>query len=180
MAISVARKVVPHFGIGIVGALVPDFGGKSYVVGGDVSPDLSAARDEIQRIFQFIFTGKKLDYSLIKKYRFFVEACEYQRHFLNLQLEYALITNLELDHADYFKDFADYEAAFIEMTEHVKEKVFVLPDLASETIKSKSNVKVISAFSAFDFRYLLGDFQQENGKLVEAVLGAVLDATLQD
>ncbi|MDR3169649.1 MAG: hypothetical protein LBU27_08150 [Candidatus Peribacteria bacterium] len=32
MAITVAKELLPNFGIGIVGALVPDFGGKSYVI----------------------------------------------------------------------------------------------------------------------------------------------------
>ena len=33
-----------------------------------------------------------------------VEACEYKRHFLYLDLDYSIITNIELDHTDYDLD----------------------------------------------------------------------------
>ena len=35
---------------------------------------------------------------------FALEACEYKRHFLNYTPYYAIITNIELDHIDYYKD----------------------------------------------------------------------------
>lgn len=43
---------------------------------------------------------------------FVVEACEYRRNFLSLKPDLLGITNIELDHLDYFKDQADYEQAF--------------------------------------------------------------------
>ena len=44
-----------------------------------------------------------------KDCRYFVlESCEYQRHFLAYTPEYAIITNIELDHVDYYKDMDDY------------------------------------------------------------------------
>lgn len=43
-----------------------------------------------------------------KENKFFVlEACEYKRHFLEYNPYYAIITNIELDHVDYFKDIND-------------------------------------------------------------------------
>ncbi|MFT7184360.1 MAG: UDP-N-acetylmuramate--alanine ligase [Oceanicoccus sp.] len=41
-----------------------------------------------------------------------VEACEYRRNFLPLRPHLLGVTNMELDHLDYFKDEADYKAAF--------------------------------------------------------------------
>ena len=38
---------------------------------------------------------------------FVVESCEYKRHFLAYQPDYAIITNIELDHVDYYKDMDD-------------------------------------------------------------------------
>ena len=35
---------------------------------------------------------------------FVLEACEYKRHFLEYRQKYGIITNIELDHVDYFKD----------------------------------------------------------------------------
>ncbi|MBI2631266.1 hypothetical protein HYW73_03585 [Candidatus Nomurabacteria bacterium] len=43
---------------------------------------------------------------------FVVEACEYERSFLNLKPEILVITNIEADHLDYYKDLADIQNAF--------------------------------------------------------------------
>ncbi len=45
---------------------------------------------------------------------FIVEACEYDRSFLNLQPRVAAITNIEEDHLDYYKDIDDIVQAFAE------------------------------------------------------------------
>ncbi len=41
-----------------------------------------------------------------------VEACEYKRDFLTLRPEILVITNIEFDHTDYYKDLADVQDAF--------------------------------------------------------------------
>ena len=43
---------------------------------------------------------------------FVVEACEYERSFLNLKPKILVITNIEADHLDYYKDLADIQDAF--------------------------------------------------------------------
>jgi UDP-N-acetylmuramate--alanine ligase len=48
---------------------------------------------------------------------FVVEACEYKRSFLNLHPNIVVITNIEEDHLDYYKDLADIQSAFIELCE---------------------------------------------------------------
>lgn len=50
---------------------------------------------------------------------FVVEACENQRHFLELSPEVLVITNLEFDHSDYFQDLADVQSAFRSLMEKV-------------------------------------------------------------
>lgn len=47
---------------------------------------------------------------------FVVEACEYRRHFLSIQPTVLLVTSIEADHLDYFRDADDVFAAFVEMT----------------------------------------------------------------
>lgn len=42
------------------------------------------------------------------------ESCEYRRHFLNYPARIAIVTNIELDHPDYYHSIEDYEAAFRE------------------------------------------------------------------
>ncbi len=43
---------------------------------------------------------------------FLVEACEYRRSFLNLYPKILVITNIDLDHLDYYKDIKDIQSAF--------------------------------------------------------------------
>lgn len=49
-----------------------------------------------------------------------VEACEYDRSFLNLSPEVAVITNIDYDHCDYFKGEDDLVSAFAQFTERIK------------------------------------------------------------
>jgi UDP-N-acetylmuramate-alanine ligase len=123
----------------------------------------------LKNIFEFIFTGKKLDYELVKKYTFFVEACEYQRHFLTLDLDYAIITNITLDHTDYFKDFADYASAFETLVSKVKQQVFTFGNLLDEAILQDPKAVIVEK-QHFDFQYIRGDHQQQNASLVFALL----------
>ena len=46
---------------------------------------------------------------------FVVEACEYERSFLNIEPKILVITNIEADHLDYYRDLADIENAFAEL-----------------------------------------------------------------
>jgi UDP-N-acetylmuramate--alanine ligase len=50
---------------------------------------------------------------------FAVEACEYDRSFLQLQPEGAIVTNVEPDHLDYYGDLAALERAFARFTDRV-------------------------------------------------------------
>lgn len=50
---------------------------------------------------------------------FLAESCEYRRHFLNYSPEYLIITNIEFDHPDYFKDINDVISAFAELAQKV-------------------------------------------------------------
>ncbi|QDI91211.1 UDP-N-acetylmuramate--L-alanine ligase [Salicibibacter halophilus] len=60
---------------------------------------------------------------------FFVfEACEYRRHFLNYRPDYAIITNIDYDHPDYFKDIDDVVDAFDEMATQVNKAIIACGD----------------------------------------------------
>jgi len=61
--------------------------------------------------------------------RYFVlEADEYRRHFLAYHPDYAIITNADWDHPDYFKDEADYLLAYKEFAAQVKKTLAVFGD----------------------------------------------------
>ncbi len=57
-----------------------------------------------------------------------VEACEYRRHFLSYFPNIAIITNVDLDHIDYFKDDQDYEHAFQQFLDQVKDTCVIFGD----------------------------------------------------
>jgi UDP-N-acetylmuramate--alanine ligase len=50
---------------------------------------------------------------------FIAEACEYDRSFHNLRPKVALITNIELDHLDYYRDIDDIIGSFREFARRV-------------------------------------------------------------
>lgn len=59
---------------------------------------------------------------------FAFEACEYRRHFLSYHPDYAIMTNIDFDHPDYFKDVDDVFNAFQEMAHNVKKAIIAWGD----------------------------------------------------
>ncbi|MED2737397.1 UDP-N-acetylmuramate--L-alanine ligase [Bacillus toyonensis] len=59
---------------------------------------------------------------------FVFEACEYKRHFLNYSPDYAIITNVDFDHPDYFSGLEDVVSAFDEFASKAKKNVIVCGD----------------------------------------------------
>lgn len=51
---------------------------------------------------------------------FCIEACEYKRSFLKYKPFIWVITNIDLDHLDYYKDLNDYKYAFEEFLNNIK------------------------------------------------------------
>lgn len=84
------------------------------------------------------------------------EGDEYQRKFLFLKPDYLLITNIDYDHPDCFKNKAEYQKAFEKLKKQTQKKVFI-------------GRKISSAFRKFlekiDF-FLLGEKNKENAYLV--------------
>ena len=59
---------------------------------------------------------------------FIVEACEYRRHFLQFTPHILVITNIDADHLDYFRDLADVQSAFRELAQKVPANGFIVCD----------------------------------------------------
>ncbi len=59
---------------------------------------------------------------------FVVEACEYRDHVLKLSPEILVITNIELDHTDYFPDLAALQETFRTAAEKVPPHGFIIAD----------------------------------------------------
>ena len=59
---------------------------------------------------------------------FVVEACEYRRHFLAYTPDYAIITNIDLDHVDYFQDIDDVIDAYQEYANKAEKMIIACGD----------------------------------------------------
>lgn len=64
-----------------------------------------------------------------KENKYFVlEACEYKRHFLAYHPYYAIITNIEMDHVDYYKDMDDLISAYRDYANNAEKMVIACGD----------------------------------------------------
>ncbi|MCX7787996.1 MAG: UDP-N-acetylmuramate--L-alanine ligase [Spirochaetes bacterium] len=53
---------------------------------------------------------------------FIAETCEYRRHFLHFHPRWIVLTSIEEDHLDYFRDYEDILQAFVEYGQRLPEK----------------------------------------------------------
>lgn len=72
--------------------------------------------------------GDGTGYADIKNEFFALESCEYKRHFLAYHPYYAIITNIDLDHVDYFKDIDDVIDAYREYANKASNMAIVYGD----------------------------------------------------
>lgn len=72
--------------------------------------------------------GDGTGYAAKENEYFVVEACEYRRHFLAYTPDYAIITNIDLDHVDYFKDIDDVIDAYQEYANKAEKMIIACGD----------------------------------------------------
>ncbi|MDF2721931.1 MAG: UDP-N-acetylmuramate--L-alanine ligase [Paenibacillus sp.] len=73
---------------------------------------------------------------------FVFESCEYRRHFLAYAPDYAVITNIDFDHPDYFSGMDDVTLAFQQMADRVKKHLIAYGDDA-QVRTLKTNVPIL-------------------------------------
>ncbi|MFD2630488.1 UDP-N-acetylmuramate--L-alanine ligase [Oceanobacillus kapialis] len=105
--------------------------------------------------------------------RYFVfEACEYRRHFLSYEPDYAIMTNIDFDHPDYFTSIDDVFEAFQSMADQVKKGIIACGDDEQlQQIQAKVPV-VYYGFAATN------DFQAQN--VVEDSTGTTFDVFVRN
>src|SRR5699024_2890362 len=59
---------------------------------------------------------------------FVFEACEYQRHFLSYSPDFCIITNIDFDHPDYFRDLDGVFEAFQKLATQVRKGIIACGD----------------------------------------------------
>ena len=67
-------------------------------------------------------------YSEIQAENFVIEACEYKRSFLQYRPYITVITNIDLDHLDYYRDLEDYISAFQSIVDQTSGFVIISAD----------------------------------------------------
>lgn len=86
-------------------------------------------------------------YGIAKKQakHFIFEACEYQDNFLNYNPDIIVLTNVDFDHVDYFKNQEQYNQSFINFLNQAKDFIILNnDDRNSVLIKNKITKKIYS------------------------------------
>ncbi|WP_071393807.1 UDP-N-acetylmuramate--L-alanine ligase [Bacillus tuaregi] len=103
---------------------------------------------------------------------FVFEACEYRRHFLSYFPDYAIMTNIDFDHPDYFANIDDVCAAFQEMALQVNKGIFACGD---DEHLQKIQAKVPVLFYGFGEE---NDFQARN--VIKTTEGTTFDVFIRN
>ncbi|MBT4916916.1 UDP-N-acetylmuramate--L-alanine ligase [Candidatus Peregrinibacteria bacterium] len=128
-----------------------------------------------------------LNFRIGKSEKLVVEACEYKRSFLSINPDILVITNIEADHLDYYKDLEDYESAFIELIKRVPRDGYVIINRDNKRLKAlaeHANAEIIE-WSDHDTNRIelnlqvAGNFNQENARNA-ATVGKVLNIPDED
>lgn len=107
---------------------------------------------------------------------FVVEACEYRRSFLNLSPEVLVITNIEEDHLDYYKDLKDIQSAFSALVEKVPEKGLIVcnpndPKVSPVLTKAKAQILDYTTFDLDDVNLKVpGEFNKKNAQAASSAV----------
>ncbi|HBO51367.1 MAG: UDP-N-acetylmuramate--L-alanine ligase [Planctomycetota bacterium] len=111
----------------------------SFVIGGRI-PELGSSRQ-----------GKGCD--------FVAEACEYDRSFLQLKPEAAVVTNVEEEHLDCFKDMEDILGAFQQFINRVPKKGLLVLNADDPQAMSLAPAAVCRNIQTFSLDSTVGDWQ---------------------
>ncbi|HET6702359.1 MAG TPA: UDP-N-acetylmuramate--L-alanine ligase [Gemmatimonadaceae bacterium] len=100
-----------------------------------------------------------------------VEADEYDRSFLALAPTVAVVTNVEADHLDIYKDLEDIRATFAQFVRGARTIILCAEDAGANTLHTPSDAEIIRyGFSSRDARLCAVDVRSEaGGSLFEVV-----------
>ena len=96
-----------------------------------------------------------------------IEACEYKEHFLMYDVDYALITNVERDHTDYFTTIESYRDVFKKFIHHTRYQVIIPEDITIDHLPEDSDKIVRSTPFVFENEYLIGSYHESNAGMIQ-------------
>ena len=122
-----------------------------------------------------LLKGSQSNFIAGSKDYFLVEACEYKRSFTNLSPDILVITNIEEDHLDYYKNLDDIQRAFNDVVRKVPADGYVVCDIEDDNIKPALNgvqatVRNYRAFLSHDVKLQVpGEHNRKNAAVAHAV-----------
>lgn len=121
--------------------------------------------------------------TLIRGSKFFVaETCEYRRNFLDFRPVVIVITSVEPDHLDYFRDGADVEDAFVEYARLLPETgslVYCLDDAGARSVaervsRERPRLRQVAYGQTATGRYSIRDVEPAEGEITFRLGGTAL------
>lgn len=95
------------------------------------------------------------------------ETCEYRRHFLHFHPSHIIITNIEADHLDYFKDIDDIIGAFRQYVERLPAQGTLIACIDSPGVR-----KLLPLISRTDIKIITyGESEEADYRLVNHTIG---------
>ena len=133
----------------------------------DAGASPSAVVGSIVKDFESNYLGGKSDLLV-------VEACEYKRDFLTLSPEVLVVTNIEFDHTDYYKDLTDVQGAFKALMEKAE---IIVTDATNPNIAPLlvgMSVRIIDYLDEPSYETKLpGEFNVDNARAAAAAARAI-------
>ncbi len=164
-------KIDSNFWVWIVWAKITDRNWSSYIINSDHKINIRSIMDHI------LFRKWPYVESLMKRYRFVIEACEYNRHFFHYDPDYAIITNCEIDHSASYDSLEDYYETFAQFIRKVRNTAYIPenPDIwlqyCLNTLESEHKNKIHQvSIKGFSFDHLLWWHNNINASLASDLL----------
>jgi UDP-N-acetylmuramate--alanine ligase len=110
-----------------------------------------AAEKDPTAIIGSLRAKTKSNYRAGKSKYAIVEACEYKRDFLSLHPDILIITNIEFEHVDYYKDLKDVQSAFRQLAEQVNENGVVITNTQDPIIAPVVTGLTVPVINYLDF-----------------------------
>ena len=97
--------------------------------------------------------------------RFFVvEGCEYRAHMLHLEPEMIVLTNIEEDHLDFYRDINHIKETFQEFTDKMQGKGMVVHNASDEHSSALKYSNAVSYGNETDAEYVVGHRRVKSGE----------------
>jgi UDP-N-acetylmuramate--alanine ligase len=114
------------------------------------------------------------------------ETCEYKRHFLNFKADQILLTNVELDHPDYFHSLEEIEKAFLDYVLSLPQKGVLIynednpgaADIARQAGMSRTDIRYVPYGKTAEGRFRITNTRLSAGEIRFSLAGIPEDFSL--